>query len=64
MSLAALKVPETHLALLCGELACDGCREKATRWVRCKTCRKVLARCGDPKCGNDMNRIQKGHCEV
>jgi hypothetical protein len=51
-----------HLLLHIGKHACGtaGCRERASRLIRCTTCKAVIARCGTH--GANMARERERHC--
>jgi len=51
-----------HLVLQLGKHACSatGCPDRASRLVRCLTCKAVIARCYDH--GRDMVRERELHC--
>jgi hypothetical protein len=55
-----MKAIETkHLSEQLGYHMCT-CGQPATRLVRCKVCRTVIARCTG--CGENMHKLQLGHC--
>lgn len=58
-----MKAIETkHLSEQLGHHMCK-CGEPATRLIRCKTCRSVVARCGGcARETSDMERAAREHC--